>query len=131
MTGAGVAEFEGSGCTPQSGAGSRRMVVSVLYILPVAAHPSYGRFLARPRQLLCFSKPDILPYADMNRNIRAFSHTPSVSRNAPSKDNTRTFVPRLIALQSPKNAILGVVFDGGLVLGSNGPYCRALTFFPR
>ena len=104
------------------------MVVSVLSFIPVAVHPSYDRFPASPRQLLCFSKPDILPYADMNRNIRAFS---SVSRNPPSKGNTRTFVPRLIALQSPKNVILGVVFDGGLVLGSNGPYCRALTCFPH
>jgi hypothetical protein len=79
-------------------------------------------FVARPLQLLCFSKPDILPYADTNRNVRAFSRAPSVSHNASSRDNTRTFVPRLIALQSPTNVILGIVFDGGLVLGSNGPY---------
>ena len=97
----------------------------------MTVHPSYGFFPARPLQLLCFSKPDILPYADMNRNIRAFSRAPSASRNSSSKENTRTFVPRLIALQSPNNVILGVVFDGGLVLGSNGPYHGALTFFPR
>jgi len=98
---------------------------------PVHSFSSYSPvFPAHPLQLLCFSKPDILPYADMNRNIRAFSRAPSVSRNASSKDNTKTFVPRLIALQSPTNVILGVVFEGGLVLGSNGPYRRALAFFP-
>ena len=131
MTGVRVAEPEESGCTPQSGAGLRRTVVSVLSTLLMAVHSSYGRFPARPLQLLCFSKPDILPYADMNRNIRAFSRAPNVSPNSSSKDNTRTFVPRLIALQSPKNVILGVVFDGGLVLGSNGPCCKAVTFLPR
>lgn len=67
----------------------------------------------------------------MNRNNRAFSRAPSVPRNASSKDNARTFVPRLIALQSPTSVILGVVFDGGLVLGSNGSYCRDLACIPR
>lgn len=96
-----------------------------------ALHPSYDRFPAHPLQLLCFSKPDILPYADMNRNNRALSRAPSVSSNSLSKDNTKTFTRRLIALQTPTNVILGVVFDGGLVLGSDGLYHRALTFLPR
>ena len=66
----------------------------------------------------------------MNRNNRAFSRAPSLPRNASSKDNTRTFVPRLITLQSPTTVILGVVFDGGLVLGSNGSYREALAYSP-
>ena len=66
----------------------------------------------------------------MNRNNRAFSRAPSVPPNASSKDNTRTFVPRMITLQSPTSVILGVVFDGGLVLGSNGSSDGAQAYFP-
>ena len=119
-----------SGSMPQSSTGSRRMVVSILSILLVAIHPSYGRCPARPLLLLCFSKPDILPYADMNRNIRAFFRTPSVSCNVSPKDNTRTFVPWLIALLSPKNDIFGVVFDGSLVLGQMVRTVRLQHSFP-